>query len=178
MRSLRLVATGSVLLVAGGCAERHDVAGPATTDLTTRSAAAARQVQASGEFGAFVDFSTLTLTPRGQNCLLEVEGQLVFTGTIEGTATGKTSALVFAPCSEVATTPPGTYRDVFKSELAFEGTVDGEPAQAKLLYTGGVQPGGQIDARLIFSRGDVRGELTADAVVAVGGSYGGSIVVQ
>jgi len=177
MRSLRLVATGTALLTAAGCAERHDVAGPATTQLTTRSAAAARQVQASGDFGAFVDFSTLTLTPRGQNCLLEVEGRLVFSGTIAGTATGRTSALVSATCAEVATTLPGTYSDVFRSVLSFEGTVDGEPAQADVIYAGRVQPGGTIDGRLLFS-GDVRGELSADARVAVGGEYSGTVVVQ
>ena len=173
MRILRLVATGTALLTVGGCADRPDVLGP-----TARSASAARQVQASGDFVAMVDFSTLTLTPRGRNCLLQVEGQLVFTGTIEGTATGQTTALVFAPCSDVATTPPGTFRDVFKSELEFEGTVDGEPARANLLYMGRVEPGGQIDGRLVFSSGDVRGELDADAVVAVGGEYGGSVVVR
>ena len=85
--------------------------------------------------------------------------------------------LVFAPCEEVATTPPGTYRDVFRSELEFTGTVDGEPASAKVLYQGGVEPGGEIDAHLIFSRG-VAGVLDADARVAVGGDYRGTVVVK
>ena len=44
-----------------------------------------------------MDFSTLTLTPRGKNCRLVVSGALVFSGSIEGTATGTTTALVFAP---------------------------------------------------------------------------------
>lgn len=173
MRLLRLVATGTALLTVGGCADRPDVLAP-----TARSASAARQVQASGDFAALVDFATLTLTPRGRNCRLEVDGRLVFTGTIEGTATGHTSALVFAPCSEVATTPPGTFRDVFRSELEFVGTVNGEPARATVLYMGGVAPGGEIDGRLQFHHGDVRGELDADAVVAVGGTYSGSVVVR
>ena len=124
-----------------------------------------------------VDFSTLTLTPRGRNCLLVVKGQLVFSGTIEGAATGETSALVFAPCEEVATTPPGTYRDVFRSELVFEGTVNGEPASANVMYAGRVQPGGQIDGRLLFSHG-IRGRLHAEAIVAVGGEYHGAVVVR
>lgn len=174
MRSLRLAVIGTVVLIVGGCADRRDVLGPAAQ---ARSASAARQIEASGHFDALVDFSTLTLTPRGQNCRLEVDGRLVFTGTLEGIGTGHTSALVFAPCSEVATTPPGTFPDVFRSELTFEGTVNGEPATAAAFYMGGVQPGGQIDGRLVFT-GDVRGELSADAVVAVGGTYGGSVVVR
>jgi hypothetical protein len=77
----------------------------------------------------------------------------------------------------VAANPPGTFRDVFKSELAFEGMVDGEPARANVLYMGGVQPGGQIEGRLVFSNG-VEGRLQADAIVAVGGEYSGSVVLR
>ena len=175
----RLVATGTALILVG-CADESDPTAPTLpvqAHLPELSAAAARRVETSGDFAALVDFSTLTLTPRGSNCLLQVDGQLVFTGTIEGTASGRTSALVFASCADVATSPPGTYRDIFKSELVFEGTVDGEPAQANLLYMGGVQPGGQIDGRLVFSNG-VDGVLEADAVVAVGGEYTGFVVVH
>ena len=177
MNIRRLVASGTALILVG-CAD-----GPTAPTLPVQahfpelSATAARRVATSGDFAALVDFSTLTLTPRGRNCLLEVGGQLVFTGTIQGTATGRTSALVFASCAEVATSPPGTDRDVFKSELTFKGTVDGQPAEANLLYMGGVQPGGQIDGRLVFSNG-VEGVLEADAIVAVGGSYGGFVVVH
>ena len=173
MRILRLVATGTALLVVGGCVDDRNLVDPTAPALSVQ----ARQIQASGHFDAIVDFSTLTLTPRGSNCLLQVNGQLVFTGTIEGTATGQTTALVFAPCSDVATNPPGTFSDVFKSELVFEGTVDGEPAQANVLYMGQVQPGGQIEGRLVLSNG-VAGVLEADAVVAVGGEYSGSVVVR
>jgi hypothetical protein len=82
-----------------------------------------------------------------------------------------------SPCSEVATSPPGTFRDVFKSELRFEGTVDGEPARANVLYMGRVQSGGRIEGRLVFSKG-VAGRLEVDAQVAVGGEYRGSVVVH
>ena len=183
MNILRLVATGFGLFIVGGCADGRDVSGPTAPELSARdravgrSTSGGRRVEASGDFVANVDFSTLTLTPRGRNCLLQVNGQLVFSGTIEGTATGRTTALVFAPCSQVATTPPGTYRDVFRSELVFEGTVDGEPARANVLYLGGVEPGGQIEGRLVWSRG-IQGRLKADAVVAVGGEYHGSVVVN
>jgi hypothetical protein len=183
MNILRLVATGTVLLIIGGCADGGNTLGPAAPPLSVedqsseRRALAARRIQTSGDFDAIVDFSTLTLTPKGRNCLLQVDGRLVFTGTIEGEATGQTSALVFAPCADVATSPPGTYRDVFKSELMFEGTVDGEAASANVLYVGGVEPGGQINGRLIFSNG-VQGSLEVEAVVAVGGEYHGSVVVN
>ena len=175
----RLVASGTALIVVG-CADGLDPTAPALplrSDSPGLSAEPARRIQSSGSFAAIVDFSTLTLTSKGRNCLLEVEGELVFTGTIEGSGTGQTSALVFAPCSDVATTPPGTYPDVFKSELVFDGTIDGEPAEANLLYMGSVQPGGAIEGRLVFSNG-VQGVLEADAVVAVGGDYRGFVVVN
>ena len=178
MSTRRLVAIGTTILTIGGCADGSDALGPTGAALHSSELAmsAARRVQTSGHFDAIVDFSTLTLTPRGSNCLLEVEGRLVFTGTIEGIASGRTSALVFAPCSDIATTPPGTYRDVFRSEAVFEGTVDGQPAQANLLYMGRVQPGGRIEGRLILSNG-VQGRLEVEAQVAVGGEYHGSVVV-
>jgi hypothetical protein len=183
MTILRLAATGAALLTIAGCADGGTVLdptppAPSVQDQSSELAATrARKVQTSGDFAAVVDFSTLTLTPRGRNCLLQVNGQLVFTGTIEGTATGQTTALVFAPCSEVAASPPGTFRDVFKSELAFEGTVDGKPAQANLLYMGRVRAGGEIAGRLVWSRG-VQGRLEVEAVVAVGGEYSGSVVIK
>ena len=179
MRILRLAATAAAaLFTVGGCGDGRAVLGPADPSLSTQAqSSAARQVQASGTFAALVDFLTLTLTPRGRNCLLTVTGQLVFSGTIQGAATGQTSALVFAPCAAVATTPPGTFRDVFKSELSFEGTIGGTPARANVLYMGGVEPGGDIDGRLVFSNG-AAGKLDVDARVAVGGSYSGSVVVH
>jgi hypothetical protein len=39
------------------------------------------------------------------------------------------------------------------------------------------QPGGHIDGRFVFSNG-VAGRLEADAKIAVGGTYQGSLVVQ
>lgn len=180
MKVLRLVAVGTAVLAIGGCADgSEETLGPTGAALHASELAMspARQVEASGHFDAIVDFSTLTLTPRGSNCLLEVEGRLVFTGTIEGTASGQTSALVFAPCTDVATTPPGTYRDVFRSDAVFEGTVGGQPAQANLRYMGRVQPGGRIEGRLILSNG-VQGRLEVEAQVAVGGEYHGSVVVN
>lgn len=175
MQRVHLAPLGMAMLIGAGCTERSGVLDP--TPAATISADASAPTGVSGHFAAVVDFATLTLTPRGNNCLLQVKGQLDFTGSIEGSAVGQTTALVFAPCSEVATTPPGTYRDVFKSELVFDGTVNGEPAHANVRYIGGVEPGGHIDAHLVFSKG-VAGVLDADAIVAVGGEYSGSLVVK
>jgi hypothetical protein len=182
MGILRLVATGTAVLIVGGCDGSGSLApAPEAETGTVRSpalaAADAGPVETSGVFDAFVDFSTLTLTPRGSNCLLTVKGRLVFHGVIEGVGTGQTNALVFATCEEVASKPPGTDPDVFHSDLVFEGTVAGEPATANLMYQGRSQPGGHIDGHLIFSNG-VSGVLDASAQVAVGGEYEGSLVVH
>lgn len=182
MRILGLVATGTAVLIVGGCDGSGSLApAPNAQTAMVRSPALAvadaGPVETVGLFDAFVDFSTLTLTPRGANCLLTVKGRLVFHGTIEGTGTGQTDALVFATCEEVASKPPGTDPDVFHSKLVFEGTVAGEPATANVMYQGQAQPGGHIDGHLIFSNG-VSGVLDASAQVAVGGEYSGSVVVH
>ena len=182
MNIVRFLSTGTAILIVCGCGESRYPFDPTVPSFTVQSGAAelrasARQIQTSGQFDAIVDFSTVTLTPRGRNCLLQVDGRLVFTGTIEGTATAHTSALEFAPCSEVPTVPPGTFADVFKSEAVFVGTVDGEPARANLLYMGRVAPGGTIAGRFVFSNG-IEGRLDVTARVAVGGTYQGSVVVR
>ena len=179
MNLVRYLVAGSLLLVTG-CANDRTPTDPTSSALSPARRDAsnpARRVQASGHYDAVVDFSSLTLTPRGRNCLLEVDGTFFFTGTIQGRAAAHTRALVFAPCADVATTPPGTYRDVFTSRAVFEGTVNGEPAHANLLYAGETKVGGAIDAHLVFSNG-LAGALDAvNARVAVGGDYRGAVVV-
>ena len=185
MRILRLAvaAVAGTASLAVGCSDGANVVSPTASlrlsqpPASVNAATSARRVETSGHYDAVVDFSTLTLTPRGQNCRLVVRGQLNFTGTIQGTATGETSALVFGPCSEVAVTPPGTFEDVFKSEAVFVGTVDGQPVTANVLYMGGVQPGGAIEGRLIFSNGAAGRLDVFNSVVAVGGAYRGSLVI-
>lgn len=130
---------------------------------------------ASGDFTAAVDFGSLTLEPVGkQRCELTVNGTLTFTGTLTGAAQGTTTALVLAPCDEVASTPPGTYFDVFAFTGTFAGTVDGVPVEGDLTYRGVTRAGGQIDA-IILLHGSERAVLHADATVAVGGSYRGIV---
>ena len=177
MKGMRTTLLGvpSLVFLLLGCTE-GSVNPTAVLAPRSEQAVATGPTDVSGTFEAVVDFSTLSLTPVGRNCRLVVDGMLVFSGSVEGTATGTTTALVFAPCSEVATTPPGTYRDVFTSELQFVGTVNGEAAAADGLYQGETQVGGSIDAHFHFSNG-IAGVLDVDAIVAVGGSYEGSLVV-
>jgi hypothetical protein len=183
MRILRIVGTGMALFTVGGCADGPTILDPEPPASSVHdhasalAASRAQRIQASGQFDALVDFTTLTLTPRGRNCLIQVKGQLVFTGTLEGPAIGQTTALVFAPCPDVAANPPGTFPDVFHSELVFEGLVDGEPAEANVRYMGRSEPGGHITGRLLLSHG-VEGRLEVDAQLAVGGEYDGSVVVK
>ena len=174
MRILRLVATGMAVCTVAGCADSPTTPESQASALATSSA---RRVPASGQFDAQVDFTTLALTPRGRNCLIQVKGRLVFTGTLEGPATGQTTALVSARCADVAANPPGTFPDVFHSELVFAGLVDGEPARANVRYMGRSEPGGHIVARLLLSHG-VEGRLAVDAQLAVGGEYDGSVVLR
>jgi hypothetical protein len=183
MRILRFVATGMAVFTIGGCADGRTIVDPEPPARSVQDHASAlagspaRRIQASGLFDAIVDFTTLTLTPRGRNCLIQVKGQLVFTGTLEGPATGQTTALVFASCPDVAANPPGTFPDVFHSELVFDGRVDGEPAEANVRYMGRSEAGGHIAGRLLLSHG-VEGRLVVDAQLAEGGEYEGSVVVH
>lgn len=175
MKRLSTILLATALLVPVACAETAP--DPMAPNAVRRDqAAVAGPTQVSGTYDAIVDFSTLALTPTGRNCRLVVDGRLVFSGAVQGTATGTTTALVFGPCSEVATTPPGTFRDVFTSELHFVGTVNGKPAQSDGLYQGTTQVGGTIDGHIHFFNG-VAGVLDVNAVVAVGGSYQGTLVV-
>jgi len=134
------------------------------------------KIPAVGEFAAIVDFETLALTPVGANCLLEVSGRLEFSGTLVGSAPGTTRALVFAGCPDVASNPPGAFRDVFMSQLEFVGTVDGVPIIADLTYQGNTEVGGDIVALMRLSSG-VSGHLEVDARVAEGGTYGGFVTM-
>ncbi len=184
MHILRFVAVGTAVLIVGGCGSGSDAVNPTAPTLTadtraeSHTAARARVIQTSGRFDANVDFSTLSLTPAGSNCLLVVDGQLVISGTIQGTANAHTTALVFASCDDVIHNPPGTYPDVFKSVAVFNGTVGGiAVSDVPLLYTGRSQPGGHIDALFVFS-GSVEGVLGVDAQLAVGGTYRGPLVVR
>lgn len=183
MRILRFVATATALLVAVSCSDAGGPLDPTSRTLSVpapssaAAASGAQRVQTSGTFDAIIDQESFAFTPRGRNCLVQVTGQLVFSGTIVGTATGQTNALEFAPCSEVQSALPGTFADVFRSVAVFDGTVGGVPAHADLLYMGRTAAGGHITGRFVFSNG-VAGRLEVDSRVAVGGTYSGKLVVR
>ncbi|TVR73493.1 MAG: hypothetical protein EA415_07485 [Sphaerobacteraceae bacterium] len=141
------------------------------------TASAAKPISSSGEFTAAIDESSFSFTPVGANCQLVVSGKVTFSGTLQGTGDAVTTALVFAPCSEVGTTPPGTFRDVFSSDIEFKGTLEGTPVTAGIRYHGTVAPGGDINAVMNFS-GGLRGSVKVDGEVAVGGVYNGKIVLK
>lgn len=128
---------------------------------------------AEGYFVASVDFTSLQARDvRGNKCEFTVNGTLTFSGTLEGTANGVTTALIFAPCADALASPPGSYFDVFEFEGHFTGEVLDDPASGPLRYAGVTRVGGEIDALIILS-GDARALLRADAQVAVGGTYHG-----
>ena len=138
-------------------------------------ASARSGVRAEGSFTVTVDFGSLRLSDAtGGRCRLEVNGTLLFTGTLEGEAVGTTTALVFAPCSAVQVTPPGTYFDLFRFAGELDGAIDGSPVIANLTYAGLTRPGGGIDAAVLL-HGDALGVLSVKAVVAEGGTYAGVV---
>ena len=139
-----------------------------------QAAAADPAGDAAGTFVAAVDFATLTASPaaNGTHCELTVQGVLTFSGTLEGTAEGTTTAYVLAPCQDVATSPPGTYRDVFRFIGTFTGTVDGSATTGSLEYAGVTWPGGSIGATIHLD-GTSTARLRADATLGVGGTYAG-----
>ncbi len=132
---------------------------------------------ASGEFKTTIFPDTLTLTPAGDKCLVEVKGLLEFTGTLVGVAPGKTRALVFADCDTVAGgLPQGIFfEDVFKSNSEFLGTVNGEPASADIIWKGFTETGGTIDKSVMILSNGAKGVLKVKASVGVGGSYTGVV---
>ena len=109
-----------------------------------------------------------------------VQGQLTFSGTLEGVAEGTTTALIDAPCAE-ATDPAnlGAFRDVFRFNGTFSGTVDGVPATGRLTYAGVTRPGGSIDAHIRLRADGAKAMLhTVTAQLGVGGTYRGVVVTK
>ncbi|HMQ55379.1 MAG TPA: hypothetical protein PKE64_08365 [Anaerolineae bacterium] len=134
------------------------------------------KVLAEGTFEVSADFSTLTITPVGSSCVLQVEGSLEFRGTLEGSGSAQTRTLVFAPCEDVMGNPPGTFADVVTAYAGFEGTVSGSPANATVTYLGKTEEGGAIAGLMTVKGRNLTGLLDVAAQVAEGGSYDGYIL--
>uniref|UniRef100_A0A7S3L9X6 Lipid/polyisoprenoid-binding YceI-like domain-containing protein n=1 Tax=Amphora coffeiformis TaxID=265554 RepID=A0A7S3L9X6_9STRA len=133
--------------------------------------------EASGSFDTQLDFSTLTFTPIGSNrCRIEVEGTLMFTGTLVGEAKAKTSALAMASCEEVQANPPGDIPDTFQSKLIFEGEIDGTDIITDIIWNGSTEAGGSIEkSGMTFPGSGVAGQLKVIAQVGFGGEYEGKL---
>jgi len=151
----------------------------------TTPAHAASPTKITGFFDAEVDFSTLRLTAGpGETCVLTVNGSLVFDDDVRqrspkrllGEADGTTTAVVAAPCADVAANPPGTYPDAFQFQGRFQGTIAQTPVTAELTYAGRTHEGGEIDA-VITLQGGASGLLRVSGQVAVGGTYSGWVDV-
>lgn len=97
----------------------------------------------------------------------------MLTGTLDGSAVGTTTAVIFAPCADALANPPGTYLDVFRFEGDFSGEVLGEAVTGPFSYAGVTRVGGDIDATMVLDGDAARAVLRADAQVAVGGTYSG-----
>jgi hypothetical protein len=157
----------------------------AQASVTTHDAASAwtvatGQAQASGAFTAVVDFPSLDTRQVGKaKCEFRVEGTLTFTGTLDGEAMGTTRALIDAPCSEALSRAPGTFRDVFRFEGDFVGTVAGVHVEGGLSYAGVTRPGGSIAANIRLRAEGVKAALrTDDAELGRGGTYRGVVVTK
>lgn len=142
--------------------------------------AAAQRVNASGDYTAVVDLASLVPRAVGSNrCEFQVQGTLIFEGTVTGEADGTTTALIFAPCAEATNNPPGTFKDVFRFQGSFAGTVAGVPTTGPLTYAGVTRAGGAIQAVIRLSGDDARAILrTENARVLVGGGYRGVAVTK
>lgn len=149
------VAVGAVGAMAGGAqADPAVQAGPAP---------AAAVAPASGTFDIALD-AVLGVEPvRGDRCELTATSTLTLSGTVEGSAQGTSTVVIFAPCPQATSAPPGTYFDLFSFDGAFSGTVEGAAATGTISYSGVTRPGGEINNALMQLRGGVWATLRADA---------------
>ncbi len=131
-------------------------------------------VRARGDVTTTLDFSTRAAREvAGGRCELVVDAVLSFTGTLAGNAVGTTTALVFAPCAEATSTPPGTFFDTFHFAGTFAGRVGGVVTLGDLDYIGLTSPGGKISATVLLNTPPADGLLRADGEVGGLGSYRG-----
>lgn len=140
----------------------------------TMPALAHERMSANGNFTVVLDFATLTLTPQGHKCQLAAQNKLIFSGSLDGEASGSITVLVAATCEQVATNPPGTFADRFESQLLFSGTLDGAPLSSQMVYKGTSAAGGTVAGKLKLS-GDIHGNLEVTAVAGQGGTYVGNL---
>lgn len=150
-----------------------------TACTTVNPLTAASIASVSGTFTVAVTATPAT-APVGSNCRLEAPIQMDFTGALAGPAQGQISILALAPCVEVGTNPPGTYRDRFRAEVVFDGVIAEREGTARIIYQGTTRPGGAVRGLLRIygvtgELAEVRGVLRVQAQAGVGGSYTGQL---
>lgn len=181
MRIIRSTVSVIVSMVALMLPCEASVATTKTDQAQQAQAGSAQAVDAHGAFEALVFFDTLATRDVGKSkCEFVVNGQLTFEGTLEGVAVGTTTALIDAPCAE-ATDPAnlGAFRDVFRFEGTFSGSVNGVAATGDLAYAGVTRPGGSIDANIKLRADRAKATLrTVTAQLGMGGTYRGVVVTK
>jgi hypothetical protein len=179
-RLIAAVATTVLFAFGGGCVDGGAVLEPGAPAASIHSAppkalasAGNPRILASGTFVS--QFDLVTLSPQGNHCIVQISGDLILSGTLQGTASGSATARIFAPCAELTLESLDDFRSVFRFDGYFVGTVDGEPAQAELVYQGRSEEGGGIDGKIRLSRG-LQGVLHVDGQALAGGTYEGFVI--
>lgn len=169
------IATRTITTIALAAAICCTVVSATTADAGTHrtSRPAHSSATTQGTIAVELDGSTLTAGPVGHRaCRLHVNATLRLTGTIDGTASGSTTAIIKAPCDQALATPPGTFADVFQFSGTFQGTVRGKNTTARTRYAGVTRAGGAVLAVLTL-RGTTSATVFVEAQAGGTGTYHG-----
>lgn len=135
--------------------------------LAAPAEASSRVVHATGT-STLVDVSFVEVVPRGQQCLLYVDQVTTLEGTLEGTSTTVSPAVIryFATCEDVFATGGAGIVSTYRSVAHFVG-VDGE--EATLRAVGRTDAAGDYQG-IITVHGDLNGVLHETASAPLPGS--------
>jgi hypothetical protein len=93
-------------------------------------------------------------TDAGQSCLVDLEQEYRFSGTLSGSATIDYRILVEGPCGQ----QPGTFPENWIAGGKFTGTLDGTEVSGRFSYVAEVAAGGEVTGTIVLGQG-LRGEL-------------------
>ncbi len=133
---------------------------------------AGRSQQASGTFQVASAVPT-SVQQVGENCLIELDAQFNFQGTLEGSFTAHFRIVHHAPCGQ-----PGP--ETFEAQGTYQGSVAGAPGTFDFNFQGGIDAQGNAQGQLVIQRGtggltNLHGMLTLTGQAGVGGTYVGDI---
>lgn len=128
--------------------------------------------QASGTFQVASAVPT-SVQQVGENCLIELDAQFNFQGTLEGFFTAHFRIVHHAPCGQ-----PGP--ETFQAQGTYQGTVAGAAGTFDFNFQGGIDAQGNAQGQLVIQQGtggltNLRGMLTLTGQAGVGGTYVGDI---